>query len=90
MFQISIDNIYVEGVTQDQSNYIRTVLNPKNECLSINQLRKNWFQLVADENISYLFPRLIFNPASGNYDLHLDVRKSRGIKLDFGANNFDV
>ena len=85
MFQISIDNIYVEGVTQDQSNYIRTVLNPKNECLSVNQLRKNWFQLVADENIRYLFPRLIFNPASGNYDLHLDVRKSRGIKLDFGG-----
>jgi NTE family protein len=85
MFQISIDNIIVDGVNADQGTYIRTVLNPKNECLSVNQLRKNWFQLVTDENISYLFPRLIYNPASGNYDLHLDVRKNKGIKLDFGG-----
>lgn len=85
MFQISIDNIYVEGVNQDQSSYIRTVLNPKNECLSVSQIRKNWLHLVTDENISYLFPRLVYNPASGNYDMHLDVRKNKGLKFDFGG-----
>jgi len=84
-FKISVDRIYVEGVNEDQATYIRMVLNPRNECLSVYQLRKNWFQLVADENIGYLFPRLIYNQQSGNYDLHLDVRKNKGIKLDFGG-----
>ncbi len=84
-FNITIDQIYVYGVNEDQATYIRTVLNPRNQCLNLKQLRRNWFKLVADENQVYLFPRLIYNAGSGEYDLHVDVRKSKGISIDFGG-----
>lgn len=84
-FHATIDRIYVHGVNEDQAAYVRTVLNPRNQCLSMAQLRKNWFKLVADDNQTYLFPRLIYNPQSGDYDLHLDVRKKRGLQIDFGG-----
>ncbi len=84
-FNITVDRIYVYGVNDDQAEYIRAVLNPKNQCLNLKQLRKNWFRLVADENQVYLFPRLIYNNTSGEYDLHVDVRKSKGLSVDFGG-----
>jgi NTE family protein len=80
-FNITIDQIFVYGVNDDQATYIKTVLNPRNQCITIQQLRKEWFKLVADDNQRYLFPRLMFNPSTGNYDLHVDVRKNKGILL---------
>ncbi len=84
-FHATVDRIYVYGINEDQAAYVRSVLNPKNQCLSLEQLKKNWFKLVADDNQTYLFPRLIFNAQSGDYDLHLDVRKKRGLQIDFGG-----
>jgi NTE family protein len=85
-FNITIDKIYVYGVNEDQANYIRATLNPRNQCISLQQLKKSWFKLVADDNQRYLFPRLMYNSESGNYDLHLDVKKNKGLFLDFGGN----
>lgn len=84
-FHATVDRIYVHGVNEDQAAYVRAVLNPFNQCLSVSQLKKNWFKLVADDNQTYLFPRLVYNPQSGDYDLHLDVRKKRGLQVDFGG-----
>lgn len=84
-YAVTIDKIFVYGVNENQASYIRAVLNPGNQCLNLKQLRKNWFRLVADDNQVYLFPRLIFNPGSGDYDLHVDVRKSKGLSVEFGG-----
>ncbi|MBL7923875.1 MAG: patatin-like phospholipase family protein [Bacteroidia bacterium] len=84
-FNVTIDKILVYGVNEDQANYIRSVLNPRNQCLNLQQLRKNWFQLIADDNQIYIYPRLILNEQSGDYDLHIDVRKNKGMKIDFGG-----
>ena len=84
-FNITVDHIYVYGVSADKAEYIKAVLNPRNQCLNLDQLKKNWFKLVADDNKTYLFPKLKYNPESGNYDLHLDVRKKKGLSIDFGG-----
>jgi NTE family protein len=84
-FHAAVDRIFVHGVNEDQAAYVRAVLNPFNQCLSLEQLKKNWFKLVADDNQTYLFPRLVYNPQSGDYDLHMDVRRKRGLQVDFGG-----
>lgn len=83
---ITIDQIYVHGVNEDQASYIKSMINPKNMCLNLDQLRNAWFKLVADDNLRYMFPRLVYNPQSGNYDIHIDCKKSKGLFLDFGGN----
>lgn len=84
-FSISVDRIYVYGVNAEQADYIRATLNPRNQCISLQQLKLAWFKLVTDDNQRYIFPRLMYNPESGNYDLHLDVKKNKGVFLDFGG-----
>ena len=85
-FNITIDHIFIYGVSDDQATYIRKILTPKNKPINLQQFRKAWFQLVADDNQRYLFPRLMFNNETGKYDLHLDVKKNKGLFLDFGGN----
>lgn len=83
---IEIDQIHVNGVSQKQADYIRATLNPYNNCMSLEELRKNWYRLIADDNQRYVFPSLIYNPTSGNYDLHIDVRRNKGLFTSFGGN----
>ncbi len=84
--EIIIDQIYIHGVSADKAIYIRKILNPSNECINLKQLSKAYFKLVADDNIRYLFPHILYNPDSRNYDLHLDAKRANGLMVDFGGN----
>lgn len=82
---ITVDQIKVRGVNTDQAGYIRSVLNPSNQCLSLEQLRRKWFNLTADDNFSYLFPTLTFNTRTGDYDLYVEAKRKPGLAVDFGG-----
>ena len=83
---ITVDQIYVHGVKDIKSEYIKRVINPSNNCINLSQLKKAYFKLAADDNFRYLFPHLLINPQTGNYDLHLDVKQERSLMVDFGGN----
>lgn len=82
---ISVEKILIEGVNEEQAAYIRSVMNPQNRSISLTELKQNWFRLLADDNISYLYPRLVHNPQNGDFDLLIDVRRKRGLAIDFGG-----
>ena len=81
-----IDSIAVTGVNSKQADYIVKTINPKGELITADELKQKWFRLVADENQRYLFPSLKYNPKSGHFILCVDVRKNKGISLNFGGN----
>ncbi len=84
--EVIVDQIYVHGISHEKATYIRKILNPNNNCITLLELRKAYFKLAADDNIRYLFPHLLYNPDSRNYDLHLDVKSTKGLTVDFGGN----
>jgi hypothetical protein len=42
---IFIDKIIVKGLTEAQAKYVKNVLNPGNDCISLEQLKKSFFRL---------------------------------------------
>ncbi len=87
MHGLVIDRIRVRGLDERRAGYIRKRLKPyANSVISMNELRINYFKLVADDNIRYIFPTLIFNPVSGYYDLYLDIKREKDLRIDFGGN----
>lgn len=82
---ISIDKISVNGINSEQAEYVKSVLNPFNGELEIKQAKRNWFKLVADENQSYIYPSLIRNTENEHFELNVDVRRKKGITIDFGG-----
>lgn len=82
---ITIEKIRINGLNQEQSAYIQSVLNPKNKCLTLSELRQHWFRLLADENLAYLYPKLLYNSTSGDFHLLVDARRKQGLAIDFGG-----
>ena len=82
---IFIDNIIIHGLTEPQSVYVKKILNPGNDCISLVQLKKAFFKLILDDNVKYAFPRLQFNPETNYYDLILYMKQEKDLRVDFGG-----
>lgn len=84
--KIIFDNIYIEGLTKKQSEYVRKVLRHKNKLVSMEDMKEGYFRLSADNKIKYIYPKAKFNPQTGYYDLYLRIKKERNLITDFGGN----
>ncbi len=82
---VTIDEIHVEGLLPQQQEYVRKVINPTNDCISMEQLKKAFFILASDQHFHYIFPRMKYNERTGYYDLYLYMKKDRDLQVGFGG-----
>ncbi|HMT30091.1 MAG TPA: patatin-like phospholipase family protein, partial [Bacteroidia bacterium] len=83
---IYIDKIVATGINHNQEQYVRKILNYDNQCISIDELRPQYFKLLTDKNIKSIFPRLNYNTATGYFDMDLLIKKEKDLIVDFGGN----
>jgi NTE family protein len=81
-----VDSIIIEGLNRTQSIYVQRLFQQKEKVISLGQIKKQYFKLIADDQISSIFPEIKYNPASGFYDLHLKITKSESFVADMGGN----
>lgn len=81
-----IDSIYINRLKKNQSFYVSRLLKHKEEYITIKELKQEYFKLIADDNIKYVYPNLNFNKETGFYDLYLDVKKTEKFIAQFGGN----
>lgn len=81
-----IDSIEITGVSSEKAEYFRKILNPDNIPLRIKQLKPRYFNLLADKNVRYVFPKLVLNKEKGTYRLVLYIRQEKDLHFDFGGN----
>lgn len=85
--ELRFQNIQVEGVSDPlQRKYIIQSLKHRSKTISLEELRQEYFKLVADMQIRSIRPISIYNPETGYFDLHLKVKKQRPLEIKFGGN----
>lgn len=84
--KIIFDNIYIEGLNKNQSEYARKILRHKNKQVSLEDIKEGYFRLSSDPKIKYIYPRAKFNPQTGFYDLYLRIKKEKEIITNIGGN----
>jgi len=85
--ELRFQNIQVEGVSDPlQRKYIIQSLKHRSVTISLDELRKEYFKLIADMQIRSIRPIAIYNPESGYFDLHLKVKKEKPMEIKFGGN----
>lgn len=84
--KIIFDNIYIEGLNKKQSEYARRILLHKNKLVSLEDIKAGYFRLASDNKIKNIYPKAVFNPITGYYDLYLKIKKERDIVTYFGGN----
>lgn len=75
------------GFRSDEKNYIKKIINPldKNE-LDIEELKANYFRLVADPYFSSVFPTIGYDSAKEQYKFSLSSEGEENLRLNFGGN----
>lgn len=84
--QILIDEVEVRGINDNQAEYVKRIIKPKDEPLSMSQLRESYFRLISDDNIKTIYPMLRYDTASRYYSLSLDIKRERDLRVQFGGN----
>lgn len=74
-------NIYISGLTYNQSLYLLKNFLDNNDTLKFDKFRKEYYKLVSDEQIESIFPRAKYNENTGLYNLFLNVKREK----PFGA-----
>lgn len=80
-----IDNIYVNGLNRNQSDYLIRSLSTRNQTTTLEKLRKDYFRLVSDDRFKKVYPRVKYNKECKAYDLFLDVRADNDLITQFGG-----
>ena len=67
-------DIYITGANEEQQIYIRKEFHDENsKIFTLNDLKRAYFRLLADNMISEIIPHAVYNKEEGLFDLHLKV-----------------
>jgi len=81
-----IDTIIINGLNSSQSKYVYKLIKSKSKYLTLDKLREEYFKLLADNKISYIYPTLNFDADNNFYQLHLKIKRAERFSIGFGGN----
>ncbi len=85
--ELRFRRILIDGANYQQKNYISKAFHSsENDIFSLEDFRKGYFRLMADNMISEIIPHAIYNPTDYTYDLHLKVKLEDDLALRVGGN----
>lgn len=85
--QLFFQNIQVEGIEDpEQRRFIIQSIKHRFNVVSLSLLKKEYFKLVADENVKSIRPIARYNKETGYFDLHLKVEPEKKFKVNIGGN----
>lgn len=79
------ENIYVNGLNRNQSDYLIRSLSTRNKLTTIDNLRTDYYRLVSDDQFKKLYPRAKYNYERNIFDLYLDVKPDNDLIAQFGG-----
>jgi NTE family protein len=81
-----VSNISIEGLDKMQKFYVRRMISGKKLPIEIAELKKPYFRLYEDDKIKSIFPIARYLKNDGTYQLILETKKERDIRIQFGGN----
>ena len=80
------DSIEIEGLKPYQSEYARKTITKKQKEIDVLDLKAEFFKLIADGHIDYLYPMAIYNKNTGRYILRLKSKLAKSLNAKIGGN----
>lgn len=79
------NNIQVSGVDGSQRYYVIQSIRHKSKTFNLEQLREEYFKILADDKIKSLLPTASYNNSTGYYDLQLTAEQQKPIAVGGGG-----
>jgi NTE family protein len=83
--ELIFENVVVKGTSAAVADYIKKSLVYNDKLIDEPTLKKRYFRLIADNKLKFLWPVAVYNPATGNFILELEVALERPFAIRFGG-----
>lgn len=83
--RLVFNDIVITGVNNRQKQYIERQIRANQDTFSYELFQREYFRLLSDNKIRELYPKAVFNPATGYFDLYLDVKADYKIGIQLGG-----
>jgi len=91
-----IGDLRINGINKKQEVYIKRLLSidsvksknkfiGKSDSVIIRELKKKYRKIIADENVEYVYPQLVYDTSAKRYDVELDVKRGDKVKAELGG-----
>jgi NTE family protein len=85
MPKLRFDSVYIDGVNHSQAVYIRKSIMHRDSTFDIEQLKHEFFKLLADDKIESIYPKVSFNKQTGFFSLNLTAKRDKNFVAQFGG-----
>lgn len=83
---LEFNNIIASGVNSKQKDYVeRVIQNTIDVFSSLEEVKKGYYKLVADDNFETVYPRIKYEPEKDLYNFEVQVQPEKNFKIDFGG-----
>ncbi len=79
------NNIQVSGVDEFQRQYLIRSIRHKSRTFDLEELRREYFKILADDKIKSLLPTADYNETTGYYDLQLKAEQHKPLAVGIGG-----
>ncbi len=82
---LRFNNIQVSGVNGSQRHYIIQSIRHRSKIFDLEELRQEYFKILADDKIKSLLPTVDYNKENGLYDLQLKAEPHKPLAVGVGG-----
>ncbi len=82
---MKFNNIQVSGVDGSQRYYIIHSIRHKSKTFDLEELRREYFKILADDKIQSLLPTAYYSKETGLYDLQLKAEQKKPLAVGVGG-----
>ena len=84
---VIIKDVNITGLKNKyQQSYVRDALKEKSQHMTLETVKVDYFRLLADNKIRYIFPTLTYDSLSGFFDLDLEIERDDQLMVGVGGN----
>jgi len=76
----------VKGVDSLQQIIIKRYFKTQHIEFGLEELKRSYFNLISDQRLEEVFPQTVFNAATGQFDLKLNIKNADTWKVQLGGN----
>jgi len=79
-------SVTVTGVNTQQKKYIERLFKRDQATFDLDDIKRGYYKLVADETFETIYPKISYNAASDSYNFEILAQPTKSLKIDFGGN----
>jgi NTE family protein len=79
------NNIQVSGVDESLMHYVIQSIRHKSKTFDLEELKREYFKILADDKIKSLLPTADYNKETGHFDLQLKAEQQKPLAVGVGG-----